>query len=362
MKIPRDAARPKLEDLQDWQADLPSLPFQPEEEDTLEDIVSCAQEFRDFIRPYTNPVMVTPDEVTTQRFYLRKIEGADILLAFETNFFRQELHKWAPVAPEPPPILEISLSTRKPRPTKQQKMMAQLGIDNPEDLPQQFRAKHYTFKSRKSSDAHSTKAPQPLQPAPQFARGTDTSGSLPHSASTGATISSRGTSQRLPQPISTGHSDSTYSAYFPAMSPQSGQPHGDFGNPSPPFTWQNRPSNSNQSPALVDSPIFRPSTPSQGSGPPLDPGLFSPTTHHFAASALRMVSVAPSPGSLVSPMRDNYGSGPSNSGTNMDSIFADFTTVADDQSRNEAGEALEGLDVGGGSQEDDDGRPLTEDY
>ncbi|MCJ1398826.1 hypothetical protein MMC11_002027 [Xylographa trunciseda] len=361
VKIPRDAARPKLEDLQDWQAELPSLPFQPDEEDTLEDIVSSAQEFRDFIRPYTNPVMTTPDEVTTQRFYLRKIEGADILLAFETNFFRQELHKWAPVAPEPPPILENSLSTRKPRPTKQMKMMAQLGIDNPEDLPQQFKAKQYHFKSRKSSDAQSTKAPQPLQPAPQFARGPDTPGSLSHSASTGATVSSRGNSQRLPQPISTAHPDSAYSAYFPTMSPQSGQPHGDFGNPSPPFTWQNRPPHPNQSPALVNSPIFRPSTPSQGPGPPLDPGLFSPSTHHFAASALRVVTAAPSPGSLVSPLRDTYGPDPSNSGTNMDSIFADFTTDADDQSRNEAGEALEGLGVVGGSQEGDEGQPIMDD-
>ena len=306
--------------------------------------------------------MTTPEEVTTQRFYLRKIEGADILLAFETNFFRQELHKWAPVAPEPPPILEISLSTRKPRPTKQMKMMAQLGIDNPDDLPQQFKAKQYQFKSRKSSDAQSTKAPQPLQPAPQFMRGSDTPGSLSHSASIGATVGSRGHSQRLPQPISTGHSDPAYSAYFPTMSPQSGQPHGDFGNPSPPFTWQNRSLNPNQSPALVNSPIFRPATPTQGSAPPLDPSLFSPTTHQFAASALRAVTAAPSPGSLLSPLRDTYGPGPSSSGANMDSIFADFTTDADDQSRNEAGEALEGLGVVSGSQEDDEGQRITEDF
>jgi histone demethylase JARID1 len=86
--------------------------------------------------------MATSEEAETQRFYLRKIEGAEILLAFETNFFRQELHKWSPVAPEPPPILEASKSTRKPRPTKLQKLMAQHGVEDPEDLPGWVKGKH----------------------------------------------------------------------------------------------------------------------------------------------------------------------------------------------------------------------------
>jgi len=364
VKIPRDAARPKLEDLQDWQSVIPSLPFQPEEEDVLEDIVSTAQEFRDFIRPFTNPVMATPEDVTTQRFYLRKTEGADILLAFETNFFRQELHKWAPVAPEPPPILENSLSTRKPRPTKQQKMMAQLGIDDPNDLPQQFKTKQYTFKSRKSSDAHSSKAPQPLQPAPQFPKGSDTPNSLPHSGSTGTVSSSRANSNRIPQPISTGHPDSanSYSAYFPALSPQSSQPHEEYGNPSPPFTWQNRSLHHSHSPGLVNSPIFGPVTP--GSAPPLDPGLFSPSNHHFAASTLREVTTAEPSDSLASPMRDSYGHNHSGSGPNMDSIFAEFTADAEENpGRNEAGEALEGLGLVGVNQDDDEtSRRLSEEF
>jgi [histone H3]-trimethyl-L-lysine4 demethylase len=85
--------------------------------------------------------MSTPEELSVQRFYLRKIEGADVLLTDETNFLRQELHKWAPVAPEAPKMIEASLSTRKPRPTKQQKLMAQLGITNPDDLPPHLRPK-----------------------------------------------------------------------------------------------------------------------------------------------------------------------------------------------------------------------------
>jgi len=108
--------------------------------------------------------MSSPEELTTQRFYLRKLEGAEILLSDEINFFRQELHKWAPVAPVPPPILNVSLSTRKPRPTKQQKLMSQLGITNPDDLPPHLRTKNHQFKQRKSLDP--TK-PQSLQPAPE---------------------------------------------------------------------------------------------------------------------------------------------------------------------------------------------------
>ena len=161
VKIPRDATRPKLEDLQLWQDELPGLPFQPEEEETLESLIDHGTKFRDYVAQYINPLMSSPDELTTQRFYLRKLEGAEILLSNEINFFRQELHKWAPVAPSPPPILQVSLSTRKPRPTKQQKLMNQLGITNPEDLPQHLRTKTHQFKRKEDLPKTSS-----LQPAP----------------------------------------------------------------------------------------------------------------------------------------------------------------------------------------------------
>lgn len=148
VKIPRDATRPKLEDLQVWQDELPNLPFQPEEEETLDSIIDHGTKFREYVQQYINPVMSSPEELTTQRFYLRKLEGADILLTEEVNFFRQELHKWAPVAPNPPPILQVSLSTRKPRPTKQQKLMSQLGISNPDDLPPHLRTKNHQVKRK----------------------------------------------------------------------------------------------------------------------------------------------------------------------------------------------------------------------
>ncbi|KAF2113688.1 histone demethylase JARID1D [Lophiotrema nucula] len=169
VKIPRDATRPKLEDLMQWQDEIPTLPFQPEEEDTLDALIDHGTRFRDYVAQYINPVMSTPDELVTQRFYLRKLEGAEILLSDEINFFRQELHKWAPVAPIPPPILQVSLSTRKPRPTKQQKLMTQLGITNPEELPVHLRPKNHPFKTRKELDQEGQdgKTPQNIQPHPE---------------------------------------------------------------------------------------------------------------------------------------------------------------------------------------------------
>lgn len=141
MKIPRDASRPKLEDLIALVDEIPGLPFQPEEEEALRAIINNAQAFRDHIVQFCNPLASSESEAETQRFYLRKIEGAEVLLAYETNFFRQELHKWCPVAPNPPPFLEVSLSTRKPRPTKLQKMLAEYGVDNPDDLPEHAKGK-----------------------------------------------------------------------------------------------------------------------------------------------------------------------------------------------------------------------------
>ncbi|KAK0652588.1 PLU-1-like protein-domain-containing protein [Cercophora newfieldiana] len=157
VKIPRDAARPKLEDLIAWRDEIPGLPFQPEEEDVLNDIIGTAQRFRDHIAAYCNPVLATASEAETQRFYLRKIEGAEILLAYETNFFRQQVHKWSPVAPEPPPVLESSKSTRKPRPTKLQKMLAQYGVDDPDDLPESVKGKANSLK-RKALNAEAAAA------------------------------------------------------------------------------------------------------------------------------------------------------------------------------------------------------------
>lgn len=294
-KIPRDAARPKLEELQAWQEEVTLLPFQPEEEECLTSIVDHAQNFRDFIRPWTLPLNSTPDEITTQRFYLRKIEGAEILLAYETNFFRQELHKWAPVAPDPPPIREVSLSTRKPRPTKQQKLMAQLGVNTPEELPQHLRTKPHNFNKRKSSDPH-TQKPPPLQPAPGRSF---TPASLPHGMSTGDPPH---------------HTNSTMSHHQ----------HTAFSYDDPQTT------NSYQDPSIfaTNQPYGHTTSygsPSYGSASPhgaLDPSLFNPPVFGRGVG---------------SPLTRPYGG---SHGGNVDPIFNDFTNHDETLGRQQAHDGL----------------------
>jgi [histone H3]-trimethyl-L-lysine4 demethylase len=46
VKIPRNAARPKLEDLQNWAAEMEGLPFQPEKKGVLKSIIQQASDFR----------------------------------------------------------------------------------------------------------------------------------------------------------------------------------------------------------------------------------------------------------------------------------------------------------------------------
>ncbi|KAB8274194.1 PLU-1-like protein-domain-containing protein [Aspergillus minisclerotigenes] len=246
-KIPRDAARPKLEDLLDWQAEVAGLPFQPDEEQTLDNIINQAVGFRDFLHGFTNAACTTTEEVPTLIFYLRKIEGAEVLLAYETNFFRQEIHKWAPVAPEPPPILEQSLSTRKPRPTKQQKIMAQLGVDRPEDLPPHLRTKH---PSRKSIDLQSGKSS--LLPESQ----TSGDGSNSDSNRGEPTLAPMTDAQNPPYPFSANYSlpasDST-----PAFAPSSSAflPHVAAHSPSFPARSPS-PSHEGLDASLFSSPRF----------------------------------------------------------------------------------------------------------
>ncbi|CAD6446959.1 9a20e564-72f1-43e0-9e38-b0923a800b64-CDS [Sclerotinia trifoliorum] len=283
VRIPRDAARPKLEDLQAWQDEIPSLPFQPDEEAILESIINNAQEFRSHIAPFCNPVMATADESETQRFYLRKIEGSEILLAYETNFFRQELHKWSPVAPEPPPVLESSKSTRKPRPTKLQKLMAQHGVDDPEALPQNLRTKPHNFK-RKSSEPSGSR-PMPLQPAPGRSQpGTPTAHSF--ASSSGPSMGPHGpVLSGIPSAHDHAHPYATYSQdSYTSMTAST--------NPSPAFAPH----------AYLHGGVV--GTPTFGHTSPHRPNIFS------EAGLSRMDPSV----SLNSPMRDNFSLGVSSVG------------------------------------------------
>lgn len=320
VKIPRDAARPKLEDLIQWQEEIPDLPFQPEEEEVLEEIINVAQAFRDFLRPQINPMMTNPEEVTTQRFYLRKIEGAEILLGFETNFFRQEVHKWAPVTTEAPPVLEQSLSTRKPRPTKQQKLMQQHGVNSPEELPLQFRTKPYNInKARKDSDTK-------IQPAP---------GKRPmssHSTSTDNSSNPNNQASRVPPPISTAHNDSSYPAHFPL--PSSHNPHSASASPH----FATSPYFSNNSGTHPQSPFGDHRSPLSASHPNLSAGLFdtsneSPFEHPHA----RLESTPPRQSDYL------YAASPRTGDATVDCMFSEFVSHPEDEANqhSEVAEALE---------------------
>lgn len=128
----------------------------------LQSIIDNAQDFRNHVSCWLNELGQTGEETAVLRFYLRKIEGAEILLVRETNFFRRQLHKWDPVADEPPPVLESSKSTRKPRPTKLQKLMAVHGVKDPEDLPVEVRGLR-TKMHRFGGQEHNGKGTQSLQ-------------------------------------------------------------------------------------------------------------------------------------------------------------------------------------------------------
>ncbi|KAL9639656.1 MAG: hypothetical protein Q9164_000785 [Protoblastenia rupestris] len=340
VKIPRDAARPKLEDLIQWQEEIPDLPCQPEEEAVLEQIVSAAQAFRDFLRPHINPMMTNPEEVTTQRFYLRKIEGAEILLGFETNFFRQEVHKWAPVTKEAPPVLEQSLSTRKPRPTKQQKLMQQHGVNSPEELPLQFRTKPYNIaKARKGSDTK-------IQPA------TNKRPMSSHSTSTDNSSNPHAHGQRLPPPISTASNGSNYAAHFPL--PASHNPHRQSESPHfvPSPYYSNHNGNHAQSP-FGESPRFsNHQSPLSATHAPLDPNLFATTNDSpFEHPHDRLASTPPIQHGYM-----NNTTSPQAGDISADRMFDEFVTQPEDDinHHNELTEALEARGRENEAQDDGD--------
>lgn len=286
----------------------------------MDNIVNQATAFRDFLQGFTNAACTTTEEVPTLIFYLRKIEGAEVLLAYETNFFRQEIHKWAPIAPEPPPILEQSLSTRKPRPTKQQKMMAQLGVERPEDLPSHLRTKQMNPAKRKSMDSQPSRPPvlQPAPPAPGDSQQPGPVGDEP-------VLAAHPDSQNPPYPFSANYS-------LPA------------GDPAPAFTSD---SSAFLPHAAVESPPLPPRSPSPHHQP-LDPSLFSPPRFN------RDNPEAP-PGVEVDN-NNPFGSSPRN---NLDEVFADLTNQdvepepePEPMENSHANEALEALDASNGDHHD----------
>ena len=78
VKIPRDAARPKLEDLTEWQQEIQGLPFVPDEMDCLDRIIDAAQKFRNFVGSYTNSPLGFQD---LSRLFLQSAQ--DLSLRFQ---------------------------------------------------------------------------------------------------------------------------------------------------------------------------------------------------------------------------------------------------------------------------------------
>jgi histone demethylase JARID1 len=131
IQIPRPSHRPKLEDMQELERDARLLPFQVSELDKLQVITATAQKFRERLQPFLAAYLVlTSAELPTLRFYLRKLEGAEVLLHAETNFFRRKIHEFHPIAPTPPPTIAESKSTKKPRLSKKKREeLEAAGID-----------------------------------------------------------------------------------------------------------------------------------------------------------------------------------------------------------------------------------------
>lgn len=130
-EIPRASNRPKLEEMEELESDAYKLPLQTPELDKLALITSTARRFKERVAPLLSSYLtLTSAELPTLKFYLRKLEGAEILLAVETNFFRAKIHDICPFAPKPPPKIDESKSTKKPRLSKKKKEeLEALGIN-----------------------------------------------------------------------------------------------------------------------------------------------------------------------------------------------------------------------------------------
>lgn len=129
-EIPRANNRPKLEEMEELERDAHKLPLQTPELEKLSLITATAHRFKERVMPLLSTYLtLTSAELPTLKFYLRKLEGAEILLAPETNFFRAKIHDICPIAPMPPPKIAESKSTKKPRLSKKKREeMEALGI------------------------------------------------------------------------------------------------------------------------------------------------------------------------------------------------------------------------------------------
>jgi [histone H3]-trimethyl-L-lysine4 demethylase len=116
-EIPRASTRPSLSELRELVKASESLPFYPDELSTISKIVESAArwvaDLQGLIRGTNSPT----SSIHLCRFYLRKTEGAEVLLPDEYNMFRRSAHDLAPMSSTPPPIV-TAITIKKPRPRK----------------------------------------------------------------------------------------------------------------------------------------------------------------------------------------------------------------------------------------------------
>jgi [histone H3]-trimethyl-L-lysine4 demethylase len=117
VSINREAQRPRLEDLERWLKLADDLPLIPDEVIPLRNIVKNGIEFRNFVHPLIEGRIFDYSSLPEARFYLRKLEGAEILLVDELNMLRREVHRVNPIAASPPPPADTprTLIQRKAR-------------------------------------------------------------------------------------------------------------------------------------------------------------------------------------------------------------------------------------------------------
>lgn len=87
VKILCDVVCFKFEDLVQWYEEIISFLFWLDEEEVLKKIIDNVQNFCNYIVGFCSFVVLIVFEVEIQCFYLCKIEGVEIFLVYEINFF-----------------------------------------------------------------------------------------------------------------------------------------------------------------------------------------------------------------------------------------------------------------------------------
>jgi hypothetical protein len=117
-QVPREFHCPKLEDIQEVVEDGAFLELNPDHFNVLTDLWRDALRFREFLQSELQweEGMIVDKNVAKVRFYLRKLEGASVLLLNEYNQLKQLAWKLDQCCDGPPALVDSSNKTRKRKP------------------------------------------------------------------------------------------------------------------------------------------------------------------------------------------------------------------------------------------------------